>query len=120
MYFSQDLATSQLFKTNFVVFFLTYIDYPLTYRFEPLLEGKYIKLSYLHIEYRGRSEKNGKIRPSYVHLKWTDTSINPSILKTKSVHISVHLKKKTYFSLKTYECHSPGYLKSKIIIKLPQ
>ena len=38
--------------------------------------------------------KNGKIRPSYVHLKRTDTSINPSILKTKSVHIYVHLKKR--------------------------
>ena len=41
---------SQLFKTNFVVYFLTYIDYHLTHRFEPLLEDKYIKLSYLHIQ----------------------------------------------------------------------
>ena len=43
---------SQLFKTNFVVYLLTYIDYPLTYRFEPLLEDKYIKLSYLLSTYR--------------------------------------------------------------------
>ena len=37
---------------NFVVYLLTYIDYPLTYRFEPLLEDKYIKLSYLLSTYR--------------------------------------------------------------------
>ena len=37
---------SQLFKTNFVVYFLTYIDYHLTHRFEPLLEDKTIISTY--------------------------------------------------------------------------
>ena len=61
---------SHLFKTNFVVYFLKYIDYPLTYRFEPLLEDKYIKLSYLLSTYRkvSSSKKNvylGINRQSY-------------------------------------------------------